>query len=210
MNQDTPDTELPPETPAAAEAAPAPAPAPEAPAEPTPEETIARLEAELAKLKDGYIRAHAEMENIRKRTAAEIENRLRYASQGLAKDILPVADNLQRALAALPQDGPQDEVVKNLVIGLEMTEKSLIDALARYNVRAVPGVGAPFDPHVHQAVHEIEDASVPAGTVVQVFQPGYVLHDRLLRAAMVLVSKGGPKGEGQAPAGPGATVDTQA
>lgn len=204
MNQDTPDTELPPE------AAATETPVVETPAEPSPEDKIAQLEAEVAKLKDGYIRAHAEMDNIRKRTAAEIESRLRYASQGLAKDILPVADNLQRALAALPKDDSLDVAVKNLAIGLEMTEKGLIEALERYHVRAVPGVGAPFDPHVHQAVQEIEDTSVPSGTVVQVFQPGYALHDRLLRAAMVVVSKGGPKGEGQELGGPGATVDTQA
>jgi molecular chaperone GrpE len=203
MNQDTPDTELPPEV-AATE------PAVETPAEASPEDKIAQLEAEVAQLKDGYIRAHAEMDNIRKRTAAEIESRLRYALQGLAKDILPVADNLQRALAALPKDDSLDVAVKNLAIGLEMTEKGLIEALERYHVRAVPGIGAPFDPHVHQAVQELEDTSVPSGTVVQVFQPGNVLHDRLLRAAMVVVSKGGPKGEGQEPGGPGITVDTQA
>ncbi len=203
MNQDTPDTELPPE-------AAATKPAVETPAEASPEDKITQLEAEVAQLKDGYIRAHAEMDNIRKRTAAEIESRLRYALQGLAKDILPVADNLQRALAALPKDDSLDVAVKNLAIGLEMTEKGLIEALEHYHVRAVPGIGAPFDPHVHQAVQELEDTSVPNGTVVQVFQPGYVLHDRLLRAAMVVVSKGGPKGEGQTPAGPGASVDTQA
>ncbi len=202
MNQETPETELPPEA-AAAETAS------EAAAQPAAEDKVAQLEAEVAKLKDGYIRAHAEMENIRKRTAAEIESRLRYALQGLAKDILPVADNLQRALAALPKD-IQDEAVKNMAVGLEMTEKGLVEALERYHVHAVPGVGAPFDPHVHQAVQEVEDTTVPTGTVVQVFQPGYVLHDRLLRAAMVVVSKGGPKGEGQAPSGPGAAVDTQA
>lgn len=201
---ENPENTIPPETPQAE--APAPEPAPE----PTPEDRIAALEAEAAKLKDGYIRAHAEMENLRKRSAAEIESKLKYALQGLAKDILPVADNLQRALSAVPQDGIADETVKNLVIGLEMTEKGLQEALERYNIRAVPGIGAPFDPHVHQAVQEVEDASVPSGTVVQVFQSGYVLHDRLLRAAMVVVSKGGPKGDGMPPAGPGKTVDTQA
>ncbi|WP_337996358.1 nucleotide exchange factor GrpE [Oleispirillum naphthae] len=201
---ENPENIIPPETPQAE--APAPEPAPE----PTPEDRIAALEAEAAKLKDAYIRAHADMENLRKRSAAEIETKLKYALQGLATDILPVADNLQRALSAVPQDGLADETVKNLVIGLEMTEKGLQEALGRYNIRAVPGVGAPFDPHVHQAVHEIEDASVPSGTVVQVFQPGYVLHDRLLRAAMVVVSKGGPKGDGMPPGGPGQTVDTQA
>jgi len=201
---ENPENTTPPETPETEAAAPEPAP------EPTAEDRIAALEAETAKLKDAYIRAHAEMENVRKRAAAEIESKLKYALQGLAKDILPVADNLQRALEAVPQDGIADETVKNLVVGLEMTEKGLREALERYNIRAVPGTGAPFDPHVHQAVQEVEDASVPSGTVVQVFQPGYLLHDRLLRAAMVVVSRGGPKGDGMAPGGPGQTVDTQA
>jgi len=203
---ENPENTLPPETPEteAPAADPAATPAPEA------EDKTAALEAEVAKLKDAYIRAHAEMENVRKRSAAEIENRTRFALQAFAKDILPVADNLQRALSAVPQDGVADDTVKNLVVGLEMTEKGLQDVLDRYNIRAVPGVGAPFDPHLHQAVQEVEDASVPSGTVVQVFQPGYVLHDRLLRAAMVVVSRGGPKGDGVAPGGPGHTVDTQA
>ena len=203
MNEETPENVTPPrETAPKAEAVPA---------EPTAEEKIAQLEAEIAKLKDAYIRAHAEMENVRKRTAAEIENRLRYALQPLASEILPAADNLQRALSAIPQGGAAlDDTVKNLVVGLEMTEKALLDALERNNIRAVPGIGAPFDPHVHQAVQEIEDSSVPSGTVIQLFQPGYVLHDRLLRAAMVVVSRGGPKGNGQEPGGPGVTLDTQA
>ncbi|MGE4529293.1 MAG: nucleotide exchange factor GrpE [Rhodospirillaceae bacterium] len=201
---ENPENTIPPETPQPEAATPEPAP------EPTPEDRIAALEAEAAKLKDAYVRAHAEMENLRKRAAAEIENRSRFALQAFAKDILPVADNLQRALSAVPQDDAADETVKNLVVGLEMTEKGLQDVLDRYAIHAVPGVGAPFDPHVHQAVQEIEDASVPSGTVVQVFQPGYLLHDRLLRAAMVVVSKGGPKGDGLPPGGPGQTVDTQA
>lgn len=203
MTQETPEANRPdaaPETPETAEAA-----------APKPEDRIAELEAEVAKLKDGYIRAHAEMENLRKRTAAELEQRLKYAQQPLANAILPVADNLRRALSAMPQgDAATDEATKNLVIGLEMTEKGLLEALERNQVKPVPGVGAPFDPHVHQAVQEIEDPQVPSGTVVQVFQTGYQIHDRLLRAAMVVVSKGGPKGQGQEPGGPGVTLDTQA
>ncbi|MBN2751282.1 MAG: nucleotide exchange factor GrpE [Rhodospirillaceae bacterium] len=182
----------------------------EAPQQPLPDEKIAALEAEVAKLKDAYIRAHAEMENVRKRAATEIENRSRFAIQAFANDVLTVADNLQRALSAVPEGAVIDETVKNLVVGLEMTEKGLQGTLDRYNVRLVPGVGAPFDPHLHQAVQEAEDPSVPTGTIVQVFQPGYVLNDRLLRAAMVVVSRGGPKGEGVAPGGPGKAIDTEA
>lgn len=179
--------------------------------QPAPEDRIAELEAEVAKLKDAYIRAHADMENLRKRTAAELEQKLKYAQQPLASAILPVADNLRRALGAVPQgEAAADDAIRNLIVGLEMTEKELLDALARNQVKPVPGVGAPFDPHLHQAVQEVEDPEVPTGTVVQVFQTGYQIHDRLLRAAMVVVSKGGPKGQGQEPGGPGMTVDTQA
>lgn len=201
------------ETPEANRPDPTLAEAPETPeteaAAPAPEARIAELEAEVAKLKDAYIRAHAEMENLRKRTAAEVEHKLKYAQQPLANAILPVADNLRRALAAMPE-GEAEEATRNLIVGLEMTEKELLEALARNQVKPVPGIGAPFDPHLHQAVQEVEDPQVPSGTVVQVFQTGYQIHDRLLRAAMVVVSKGGPKGQGQEPGGPGKTVDTQA
>ncbi len=202
------------ETPEANRPEPTPAEAPESPAAedaaPAPEARIAELEAEVAKLKDAYIRAHADMENLRKRTAAEMEQKLKYAQQPLASAILPVADNLRRALSAVPQGEAADDAVRNLIVGLEMTETELLGALERNQVKPVPGVGAPFDPHVHQAVQEVEDPQVPTGTVVQVFQTGYQIHDRLLRAAMVVVSKGGPKGAGQEPGGPGKTVDTQA
>jgi len=174
------------------------------------EARIAELEAEVAKLKDAYVRAHAEMENVRKRAQSDIETRTKFAVQNFAKDMLTVADNLQRALEVLPKDeAAMDEATKNLTVGLKMTETGLAETLDRHNVKPVPGVGSPFDPHVHQAVQEIEDTSVPAGTVVQVFQTGYVLNDRLLREAMVVVSRGGPKGEGAQPGGPGKTADIE-
>jgi len=180
-------------------------------AEPTADDRIAELEAEVNKLKDAYVRAHAEMENVRKRAAADMENRTKFAVQNFAKDILTVADNLQRALDVLPKDeNNMDETTKNLSVGLNMTVSDLETTLERHKVIAAPGVGAPFDPHVHQAVQEVSDPNVPAGTVVQVFQTGYVLNGRLLREAMVVVSKDGPKGDGQQPGGPGASIDTEA
>jgi len=174
------------------------------------EDRIAELEAEVAKLKDAYVRAHAEMENVRKRAAADIESRTKYAVQGFAKDMLTVADNLQRALSSLPQDESQlDDVMKNVCVGLKMTEAGLSETLERHKITQVPGAGQPFDPNMHQAVQEVEDPSVPAGTVVQVFQTGYMLNDRLLREAMVVVSRGGPKGDGEQPKAPGQTADIQ-
>lgn len=174
------------------------------------EDRVLELEAEVAKLKDAYIRAHAEMENVRKRAAADIENRTKFAVQGFAKDILAVADNLQRALDVLPaDDAAMDDTLKNLSVGLKMTGSGLAETLERHKVLPVPGVGSPFDPHVHQAVQEIDDLSVPAGTVIQVFQTGYTLNDRLLREAMVVVSRGGPKGEGEQPAAPGKAADIE-
>jgi len=185
--------------------------APEPQAEPSAEEIISGLRTELDGMRDAYLRAHAEMENTRKRAEADVETRSRFALQNFARDILSVADNLQRAREHLPRDlETLDETVKNLAVGLEMTEKGLMTVLERYGVTPVPGVGTPFDPHIHQAVQEADDPSVPAGTVVRVFQSGYRLHDRLLRAAMVVVSRGGPKGEGVAPAAPGSAVDTEA
>lgn len=178
--------------------------------EPTADDRIAELEAEVAKLKDAYVRAHAEMDNVRKRAASDIENRTKFAVQGFAKDILTVADNLQRALDVLPNDEDgMDDTLKNLSVGLKMTGTGLAETLERHKVTPVPGVGSPFDPHVHQAVQEIDDLSVPAGTVIQVFQTGYTLNDRLLREAMVVVSRGGPKGEGSEPAGPGKAADIE-
>jgi molecular chaperone GrpE len=185
-----------------AEAAPPATP----PAETPPPETdrVAALEAELAKVKNDVLYAKADTENVRRRLEQQAEDRGKYAVGNFAKDVLAVADNLRRALDALPAETRENnEGVNALAIGVEMTERELLTTFERYGIKPVNAQGERFDPNLHQAMMEIEDGNHPEGTVVLVMQAGYTIHDRLLRPALVGVSKGGPK-----PAG--ANVDTTA
>jgi len=146
-----------------------------------------------ASLKDQLLRALAETENTRRRVQREREDSARYAVAPLAKEILPVADNLARALAAVPKEAlVQDEALRNLVEGIAATERQLQAALERNSIQLVDPMGEKFDSHRHQAMFEVPGPGKPGGTVVQVLQPGYVLHDRLLRPALVGVAKGDP------------------
>jgi molecular chaperone GrpE len=155
---------------------------------------IAELEDEVRRLKEEYLRALAEAQNAKRMADKRIEDNSRYAVSNFAKAVLGVADNLTRALMAAPVDAREgNDMVKNLAVGVELTAKELDNALAQYQVRRVEALNAAFDPNFHQAVQEVENASVPSQTVVQVLQDGYVIHDRLLRPAMVIVSRGGPK-----------------
>jgi len=157
---------------------------------------LEKVRAEAASLKDQLLRALAETENTRRRVQREREDSARYAVAPLAKEILPVADNLARALAAVPKEAlAQDEALRNLVEGIAATERQLQAALERSNIKLVDPLGEKFDSHHHQAMFEVPSPDKPSGTVVQVLQPGYVLHDRLLRPALVGVAKGGPKAE---------------
>ncbi|MCF8483385.1 MAG: nucleotide exchange factor GrpE [Rhodospirillum sp.] len=160
------------------------------------EARIAALEAENRKLKEDYLRALAEAQNAKRMADKRIEDNSRYAVSNFARAIVGVADNLTRALMAAPMEaGETNDIVKNLVVGVEMTAKELETALGQYQVRKVEAQDTAFDPNFHQAVQEVENTAVPMGTVVQVLQDGYVIHDRLLRPAMVIVSRGGPKRE---------------
>lgn len=179
-----------------AEAAPAEAPVAEA-AEPAPTDRIAELEAQVAKLKNEVLYARADTENVRRRLEQQAEDRGKYAVSTLAKDVLSVADNLRRALDAVPAGAREaDEAVNSLTVGVEMTERELIATFERYGIRKVPALGERFDPNLHQAMMEIEDAAKLEGTVVLEMQSGYTLHDRLLRPALVGIAKGGPKSGG--------------
>ncbi len=153
---------------------------------------IAELEEQVAQLKDQALRALADSENLRRRTDREKEQWRKYASADLAKDLFNAVDNLRRALDAAPaeRDG-LDDTVKNLIVGVEMTEKDVLTAFEKNHIKRIDPMGEKFDYNLHQAMFEVEDASKAPGTVVQVLAPGYVLHDRLLRAAMVGVAKGG-------------------
>jgi molecular chaperone GrpE len=129
----------------------------------------------------------------------------------VVKDLLAVADNLQRALESVPAElAAENEQFGNLRLGVEMTQRELLSVFERHNIRTINPLGEKLDPHLHEAMFEMEDLEKPVGTVVQVIQPGYRLHDRLLRPARVGISKGGPKAGPQNEPKPGDTVDTQA
>lgn len=155
---------------------------------------IAALESQIAALKDQVLRGHAELENYRRRAEREKEEVGKYAIAKFGRDLLSVADNLRRALESAPRDG--DEALRNFITGVEVTERELMTVFERHQVQRLDPLGQKFDAHFHEAVMEVEDASKPAGTIVQVMAPGYTLAGRLLRAAMVAVTRGGPRGDG--------------
>jgi molecular chaperone GrpE len=161
-------------------------------AQPSPENTGETesnpFEAELAKSRDELLRALAEVENTRRRADRQAQEARTYAIDRFANDLLPIADTLYRALAAAPRDD-LDEGFRNLLTGVELTERQMIEAFARHGLRRIGERGETFDPNIHQAVAQAP-SDQPAGKVAEVLQPGYVLADRTLRAAMVLVSSG--------------------
>jgi molecular chaperone GrpE len=160
----------------------------------TPEEKIEALEIELAKQKEQVLRQLAETENARRRAQREREDTIRYGASALAKDLLNVADNLQRALKSVPSEAREsDDVIKNLVIGIEMTEKELLSAMQKQGVEKIEPLGEKFSYDRHQAMFEVPDTGKPVGTIVELMQPGYIMHERLLRPAMVGVAKGDPE-----------------
>ena len=164
----------------------------EAPAEPDPVEL---LRAENGELRDKYLRLAAEMDNLRRRTERDVKDAKSYSVAGFARDMLAVSDNLRRALEAIPADAREsgDTGLNALAEGVEMTERSMLAALERHGVRKLEPMGEKFDPNFHQAMFEVPNAEIASNTVVQVVQAGYVIGERVLRPAMVGVSKGGPK-----------------
>ncbi len=148
--------------------------------------------AELASMKEQLLRALAEVENVRRRGQKDREEASRYAVSGFAKDMLDVADNLRRALDAMAKS-EASEALTSLIGGIEATERQLLAAFERQAIRKINPLGEAFDPNFHRAMIEVEDPAHPPGTVVQVLQAGYVIHDRLLREALVAVSKAAPQ-----------------
>lgn len=161
-------------------------------AQPDPVAEAAKANAEL---KDQLLRTLAEMENLRKRTEREVADARAYGITTFARDVLAVADNIQRALDATGSEwkAQADAPGRALFEGVELTERELLKVLEKHGVKRLEPQGQKFDPHLHQAMFEVPDASVPAGTVVQVLQAGFVIGDRILRPALVGVAKGGPK-----------------
>jgi molecular chaperone GrpE len=194
-----------PENAAADPEAPAPqgAAQPDATAAPQPEqERIAALVETLARenadQKDKLLRTLAEMENLRRRTEREVNDARHYGIASFARDVLAVADNMERALQALDVELREtaNAGVKAMLDGVELTERELLKVLEKHGVKKFePQTGERFDPNLHQAMYEIPDPTVPAGTVGQVVQPGYMIGERMLRPALVGVAKGGPKAE---------------
>ena len=162
-----------------------------APSEPDPEERYAMLEAELAEAKQSILYAQAETQNVRRRLEKDAQDARAYAATGFARDILSVADNLSRALDAIPAELREDEKLKGLVVGLEATGRELESVFQRNGITRIVSVGEPLDPNRHQAMIEIPSADAEPGTIVQEMQAGYLIKDRLLRPAMVGVAKAG-------------------
>jgi molecular chaperone GrpE len=155
-------------------------------------ETLAR---ESAENKDKLLRALAEMENMRRRTERQVADARDYGITAFARDVLAVADNMSRALAALDKELRENAEpgVKALLDGVELTERELLKVLDKHGVKKFEPNGEKFDPNLHQAMYEVPDPSLPAGTVAQVVQAGFMIGDRILRPALVGVAKGGPK-----------------
>lgn len=197
-----------------AESTPAAQPARTATGEETaagePAAAEATAAAEIAALNDRLMRALAEVENVRRQKDREIEETRKYAITGFARGLLEVADNLRRALAAVPAGAEErDPLLQTLVQGVQLTERSLLALFEKHQLRKVqPERGERFDPGLHQAMFEVPTDALPAGSVAEVLQHGYVLADRLLRPALVGVAK--PAAPAEAPAGGSATaVDTK-
>ena len=156
---------------------------------------IDALNAENAQLKDKALRTMADMENLRRRTEKEVADARTYAVSSFARDMLTVADNMRRGIESVPQEqrASADGALKTLLEGVELTERDLLKTLEKYGIKQIDPQGQRFDPNLHQAMFEVEDTSVTTGTVVQVVQAGFVIGERVLRPALVGVSKGGPK-----------------
>lgn len=166
--------------------------------EPNPAEEITHLTEEVARWKDTAARAMAEMENLRKRTRIDIEKATRYANASFAKELLPVADCLERAADCARQELAQEKAtgktdcttVENLLTGVDMTYKQLQDALKKQGIERMDCLDRVFDPNLHKVIQEVDTPDKPAGTIVQILQPGYTIGgDRVLREAMVVVAK---------------------
>jgi molecular chaperone GrpE len=180
------------------------APAETADAPPSPEEQISLLAAAVDELRDKFLRAVAESDNVRKRAEREVAEARAYGIANFARDTIGVADNLARALDAIAPEARTnaDETLKALLDGVDLTRRELRNTLKKHGVRELDPRGEKFDPNFHQAMYEVPDPEAAAGTVVQVMQTGYAIGDRVLRPALVAVAKGGAKTDAREPAPP--------
>ena len=166
---------------------------------------IEALEAENKQLQEKMLRLTADMENLRRRTEREKQDMAKYAISNFARDILTVDDNMGRALAAVPEEAiEKDQALKALVDGIEMTGRELVNVFERYDITRVDPKGEIFDPNCHQAMFEMPNPEVPAGTILEVVATGFMIGERVLRPAMVGVAKGGEKPKKEAKESPDA------
>ncbi|WP_433932539.1 nucleotide exchange factor GrpE [Sorangium cellulosum] len=155
---------------------------------PTPEDKLGEVQAEAARMREQLLRTAADFDNFRKRSRREVEEAQRRGRESILKELLPVFDNLERA-ASHAENAPD---VKSVAEGVRIVAKQFVDTLDRMGIKRIAAVGKPFDPSVHEAIQQIESTEHPAGVVIAEVQPGYMLGDYLMRAAMVVVSKGSP------------------
>ena len=171
------------------------------------------LQDEVAELKDKLLRALAEAENVRRRAERDKGDASKYAIANFAREMVGVADNLHRAMAAVDEETRKaDSALDQMIVGLEMTEREILNTFERFGITRIEALGEKFDHNFHEAMFEVEDDQKPAGTVIQVVETGYVLNDRLLKPAKVGVAKGGPPAgpEDGAPAGADETPEAEA
>ena len=152
-------------------------------------DAVAELERELAEVRQAVLYAQAETQNVRRRLEQEKLNAAQYAATGFARDMLSVKDNLERALAAIPEAMREDEAMKSLVAGLEATGRELENVFQRHGIARVEAIGQKLDPHFHQAMIELPSEDAEPGTIVQEMQAGYTIKERLLRPALVGVAR---------------------
>ena len=155
--------------------------------EPSLEDIVAKLQEDAAEARDAALRAQADAQNVQRRAEQDVERARKFALEQFAKELLAVVDNMERALEATA--GHDDDVVKPITEGVELTLKSFLAALKKFNVEVVDPQGEPFDPNLHQAMSMVENNDVEPNSVIAVMQKGYTLNGRLLRPAMVMVSK---------------------
>jgi molecular chaperone GrpE len=169
---------------------------------------IAELEAANAQIKDQAMRALAEAENARKRAVKDREDASKFAVSGFARDLLSVADNLRRALDAMPKEA--DDTIKNLITGIEATEREMLGVFERNGLRKIEPLNQPFDPNQHEVMFEMPSGGQPPGTILQILEPGYTLNGRVLRPARVGVARDEGQGSASEQSRPGGQINLDA
>ena len=167
-------------------------------AEISPEDLIEKLNEEIMSLKDQRLRAIAELENFRKRAEKDQSDALKYGISNFAKEIINIRDNIERAQSSISDEAKNNEAIKSVIEGIDLIAQSVVSTFEKIGIKKIESLNEKFDHNLHQAMMEIENEELEPGTIVQELIPGYTLHDRLLRPAMVGVSKKSKKNEDNA------------